>query len=90
MDLQLQGRRALVTGSTAGIGFAIAARLAGEGVTVTLNGRTLDKVAQAVERLRALHPTAEVSDVRLARVALPAMFQPTPLTGRMRRRLPLS
>ncbi len=63
MDLQLHGRRALVTGSTAGIGFAIAARLAGEGVAVTLNGRTLDKVAQAVERLRALRPTAQVSGI---------------------------
>jgi NAD(P)-dependent dehydrogenase (short-subunit alcohol dehydrogenase family) len=63
MDLQLQGRSALVTGSTAGIGFAIAARLAGEGVAVTLNGRTLGAVAQAVARLRALHPSAEVNGI---------------------------
>jgi NAD(P)-dependent dehydrogenase (short-subunit alcohol dehydrogenase family) len=40
MNLHLKGKRALVTGSTAGIGFAIAAGLAREGVHVLVNGRT--------------------------------------------------
>ena len=40
MDLQLRGKRALVTGSTAGIGFAIAEALAREGATVIVNGRS--------------------------------------------------
>ena len=39
MDLQLQGKRALVTGSTAGIGFAVAAGLVREGASVIVNGR---------------------------------------------------
>jgi NAD(P)-dependent dehydrogenase (short-subunit alcohol dehydrogenase family) len=63
MNLQLSGRSALVTGSTAGIGFAIAARLAAEGVAVTLNGRDAGKVAAAVARLQALQPQAQVSGV---------------------------
>lgn len=40
MDLGLQGKTAVVTGSTAGIGLAIATALAEEGSTVVVNGRT--------------------------------------------------
>ena len=40
MDLQLRGKRALVTGSTAGIGFAAVAGLFREGASVIINGRT--------------------------------------------------
>jgi NAD(P)-dependent dehydrogenase (short-subunit alcohol dehydrogenase family) len=61
MDLELRGRTALVTGSTAGIGFAIAAALAREGATVVVNGRTPDRTEAAVARIRALHPSATVS-----------------------------
>ncbi|HTI45363.1 MAG TPA: SDR family oxidoreductase [Casimicrobiaceae bacterium] len=53
MDLQLRGRRALVTGSTAGIGYAIAAALAREGARVVVNGRTQQGVDDAVARLRS-------------------------------------
>jgi NAD(P)-dependent dehydrogenase (short-subunit alcohol dehydrogenase family) len=52
MDLQLAGKRALVTGSTAGIGFAIAEALAKEGATVVVNGRTDDRVNDAIKKLR--------------------------------------
>lgn len=51
MDLGLSGKTAIVTGSTAGIGLAIAERLAAEGVAVTITGRSqekLDAAAQAV------------------------------------------
>ena len=51
MNLELEGKRALVTGSTAGIGFAAARALAREGAIVTVNGRTqqrVDKVFAAV------------------------------------------
>jgi NAD(P)-dependent dehydrogenase (short-subunit alcohol dehydrogenase family) len=54
MDLQLQGKLALVSGSTAGIGYAIAAALAGEGARVIVNGRTQAAVEAALQRLRAL------------------------------------
>jgi NAD(P)-dependent dehydrogenase (short-subunit alcohol dehydrogenase family) len=51
MNLQLEGKRALVTGSTAGIGFAIAEALANEGASVIVNGRTQKRVDEAVARL---------------------------------------
>src|ERR1700723_349654 len=48
MDLGLKGKRALVTGSTAGIGFSIAKLLAREGAFLYVNGRTEERVIQAV------------------------------------------
>ncbi len=48
MDLKIKDKKALVTGSTAGIGFAIAKALANEGVEVFVNGRTKERVNQAV------------------------------------------
>lgn len=58
MDLQLSGKRALVTGSTAGIGLAIAQTLAGEGATVIVNGRSSGRVEEAMAAIRDMHPTA--------------------------------
>lgn len=51
MDLQLKGKRALVTGSTAGIGYAIAAALAREGAHVIINGRREDSTRDAAATL---------------------------------------
>ena len=51
MDLQLRGKRALVTGSTAGIRFAIARALAREGAEVIVNGRTQERVDAAVREI---------------------------------------
>ena len=53
MDLKLNGKRALVTGSTAGIGAAIAAALASEGAKVIVNGRSAAAVEKAVATLKA-------------------------------------
>jgi NAD(P)-dependent dehydrogenase (short-subunit alcohol dehydrogenase family) len=63
MDLQLDGKRALVTGSTAGIGFAIAALLAREGAHVVVNGRTAERVSSAITRIRAETPGARLDGV---------------------------
>jgi NAD(P)-dependent dehydrogenase (short-subunit alcohol dehydrogenase family) len=51
MNLQLEGKRALVTGSTAGIGYAIAEGLAREGTSVIVNGRTQARVDRALASL---------------------------------------
>ena len=53
MDLQLAGKRALVTGSTAGIGYAIAEALSKKGARVIINGRTKGRVDHAVAKLQA-------------------------------------
>ncbi len=53
MDLQLKGKLALVSGSTAGIGYAIAHTLAQEGASVIINGRSQTAVDEAVERIRS-------------------------------------
>jgi NAD(P)-dependent dehydrogenase (short-subunit alcohol dehydrogenase family) len=60
MDLQLKGKLALVTGSTVGIGFAIAEGLAREKATVIVNGRSEDRAAKAVENIRKKIPDAKV------------------------------
>lgn len=53
MDLQLEGKRALISGSTAGIGHAIATSLAREGASVIVNGRTAAAVDEAVAHIHA-------------------------------------
>jgi NAD(P)-dependent dehydrogenase (short-subunit alcohol dehydrogenase family) len=53
MDLDLKGKRAFVSGGTAGIGLAIASALAGEGARVIVNGRTLPAVEAAVAQIRS-------------------------------------
>ena len=52
MDLQLEGKLALVSGSTAGIGHAIASSLAAEGARVIVNGRTQASVDAAIARIQ--------------------------------------
>jgi NAD(P)-dependent dehydrogenase (short-subunit alcohol dehydrogenase family) len=52
MDLKINGKTAVVSGSTAGIGFAIAAALAAEGAKVIVNGRTQARVDAAVKKIR--------------------------------------
>ena len=61
MELGLRGRTAFVSGSTQGIGYAIASSLAAEGARVVLNGREAERVDAAVDRLRRERPDAEVA-----------------------------
>jgi NAD(P)-dependent dehydrogenase (short-subunit alcohol dehydrogenase family) len=63
MDLQLEGKKALVTGSTAGIGFATARALAAEGASVIVNGRTQQRVDAAIAEIRKELPRAILSGV---------------------------
>ena len=60
MDLELVGKLALVTGSTAGIGLAIAEGLAREGARLIVNGRTEKRVEAARGAILAAHPAASV------------------------------
>ncbi|GAB3834891.1 SDR family NAD(P)-dependent oxidoreductase [Hymenobacter jeollabukensis] len=63
MDLQLTDKTALVTGSTGGIGLAIAKRLAAEGAEVILTGRTEARIEQARAAILAETPGARVRGV---------------------------
>lgn len=63
MDLQLKDKLALVSGSTAGIGFAIAKGLAREGARVIVNGRTTDRVNSAIERIRSHDASAKLEGI---------------------------
>jgi NAD(P)-dependent dehydrogenase (short-subunit alcohol dehydrogenase family) len=63
MKIDLSGKTALVTGSTSGIGHAIAKGLAGAGADVVINGRTKAKVDAAVEALRKAMPEAKLRGV---------------------------
>jgi NAD(P)-dependent dehydrogenase (short-subunit alcohol dehydrogenase family) len=62
MDFGLSGKKALVTGSTAGIGFAIAGLLAREGAFTILNGRTEQRVAAARKKIASEIPSAQLGE----------------------------
>ncbi|BCS55341.1 SDR family NAD(P)-dependent oxidoreductase [Geobacter sp. SVR] len=58
MNLQLIGKKALISGSTKGIGLAVATLLANEGARVIVNGRSEESVSSALERIRKEVPDA--------------------------------
>jgi len=64
MDLQLKGKVAFVSGSTKGIGYAIAKQLLQEGAVVIINGREKEVVEAAVQKLKT-----EVSDAQVSGIA---------------------
>jgi NAD(P)-dependent dehydrogenase (short-subunit alcohol dehydrogenase family) len=63
MDLQLSGKVALVSGSTGGIGLAIVTTLAEEGATVIVNGRTQERVNNAIDRIQQSVPNAKLQGI---------------------------
>ena len=65
MNLQLENKLALISGSTAGIGLAIAKALAAEGARVIVNGRTQARVKEAIASIRANVPTAKLEGLAL-------------------------
>lgn len=63
MKIDLSGTTALVTGSTGGIGHAIAKGLAGSGANVVVNGRTQERIDAAIASIRKVVPAAKVRGV---------------------------
>ena len=63
MNLGLQDKQAVVTGSTAGIGLAIASALAQEGARVIINGRSEERVAAALDAIRQRTQSADVRGI---------------------------
>lgn len=63
MQIDLSGQHAIITGSTAGIGFAIAKGLANAGADVVITGRTQARVDEAIEALKKDVPNARIEGV---------------------------
>jgi NAD(P)-dependent dehydrogenase (short-subunit alcohol dehydrogenase family) len=62
MNLQLTDKTALISGSTKGIGFAIARQLAAEGARVIVNGRSAPATAAAVQQIQRELPDAKLEE----------------------------
>src|SRR5215475_4528646 len=81
MDFGLKGKIAVVTGSTAGIGFGIAAALAREGSAVIINSRTQARVDSALQKLKPLLPAASLTGIAAdlgTREGVAAFFKQVP------------
>ncbi|HEX4208084.1 MAG TPA: SDR family oxidoreductase [Ktedonobacteraceae bacterium] len=63
MNLQLNNKRAFISGSTQGIGYTIAKSLLEEGASVVLNGRSQDKLDRVVKKLKQKFPEANISGI---------------------------
>lgn len=64
MNLKLEGKRAFISGSTQGIGFAIAQQLLSEKAEVIINGRNEEKINEAVFKLKTEFPAAAISGIK--------------------------
>ena len=77
MDLNLKGKRALVSGSTAGIGLAIATTLGREGARVIVNGRSQSSVDAAVAQLTSAGADVQGTVWFTGKTILPPGLRPT-------------
>ncbi|AWK07038.1 oxidoreductase [Flavobacterium crocinum] len=64
MNLKLEGKRAFISGSTQGIGYAIAQQLLAENAEVIINGRNEEKTKLAVQKLQSEFPDAKISGIK--------------------------
>lgn len=64
MNLKLEGKRAFISGSTQGIGYAIAQQLVAEKAEVIINGRNEEKTKLAVQKLESEFPDAKISGIK--------------------------
>jgi NAD(P)-dependent dehydrogenase (short-subunit alcohol dehydrogenase family) len=64
MIIDLKGRRAVITGSTAGIGRATAQGLARAGASVVINGSRTERVTEAVDEMRQEFPGSDITGMR--------------------------
>lgn len=81
MDLELTNKIALVSGSTAGIGLAIASALAQEGAAVIINGRSQERVSAAIEQIKKTNADANLQGVAAdlsTQVGADELFQQVP------------
>lgn len=81
MDLKLSNKTVFISGSTSGIGFAIARRFLTEGAQVIINGRTKESVENATNELKALVPNAKI-------FGIPADFSKIDDINRLLKQLP--
>src|SRR5690606_34945467 len=63
MDLKLEDKKAFISGSTAGIGFAIAKRFLIEGATVIINGRSQESIDKAIKELKSETGSNQVTGI---------------------------
>ena len=63
MELELQHKTVFITGSTSGIGFAMAEGFLKEGAHVFINGRTQNTVDKAIEKLKTVNPNASITGI---------------------------
>jgi 3-oxoacyl-[acyl-carrier protein] reductase len=66
MDLNLKGKRALLTGASSGLGFATARLLAAEGAKVAINGRNAEKLELAAKAIGAIAVPGDVADAEVS------------------------